>query len=167
MKKLVLHIVTMKSLSVILLFCCLLRCLQRVPYAAGGKSLLTLKLQAPNLFPESFDWDPEHDRFLIGSISKGTVSELGSDGVVDEFLRDAEYAGKAGIAGVKVDRRLNRVIVAMADAPNYSYGGVAAYNLDTKKRVYFARLDNIGVAQGSNFSTSILIFLSFFASLLP
>ena len=143
------------------MLCFLVLCLHLLPHAATGfnRSLRTLKFEAPNLYPESFDWDRVHDRFLIGSNSYGTLSELANDGSVKEFLRDEDYAGKAGIAGVKVDSRRNRVIVTVTDSGGWSWGGVAAYDLDTKERVYFVRLDDVGVAAGSNGSSSILIFI--------
>ncbi|KAG0563680.1 hypothetical protein KC19_8G051700 [Ceratodon purpureus] len=119
--------------------------------ASGERSLKRFQFQEHKLFPESFDYDRMHDRFLIGSEFHGTVSELGNDGSFQEFIRDGEYAGKAGIAGVKVDSRRNRVIVTVADTVGWSYGGVAAYNLDTKERIYFARLEGVGVAEGEKF----------------
>jgi hypothetical protein len=121
----------------------------------GEKSLKSFKFESSNLFPESFDYDRSHDRFLLGSKFHGTVSELGNDGSIKEFVRDEEYAGRAGIAGVKVDSWRNRVVVAFADAKEFSYGGVAAYDLDTKERVYFTRLDGVGVAEGLLFSSNL------------
>lgn len=120
--------------------------------ATGERSLRSFKFQALDLYPESFDWDRVHDRFLLGSEFHGTISELATDGSsFKEFVADEEYAGKAGISGVKVDSRRNRVIVTVVDPIAWSFGGVAAYDLDTKDRVYFARFDGVGVAEGSNF----------------
>ncbi|KAG0558892.1 hypothetical protein KC19_10G062700 [Ceratodon purpureus] len=116
--------------------------------AAERSSNLTIRFRSPDLFPESFDWDPVHDRFLLGSASKAIISELTVDGSIKEFVRDEEYAGKVYMAGVKVDRKRNRVIVVVTDTVDYNYCGVAAYDLDTKKRLYFARLDKVGVAEG-------------------
>jgi hypothetical protein len=122
----------------------------------GERSLKSFKFESPNLFPESFDYDRSHDRFLIGSLFHGTVSELGNDGSIKEFVRDEEYAGRAGIAGVTVDSWRNRVLVVVVDAKEYSYGGgVAAYDLDTKERIYFTRLDSVGVAEGLHFSPNL------------
>jgi DNA-binding beta-propeller fold protein YncE len=84
----------------------------------------------------------------LGSASKGTISELGSDGTVKEFVHDEDYAGKVSVNGVKVDRKRNRVIAAVTDIGAWNYSGVAAYDLDTKKRLFFARLDSLGVAEG-------------------
>jgi hypothetical protein len=120
----------------------------------GEKSLKSFKFQSPNLFPESFDYDRSHDRFLLGSQFHGTVSELDKDGSIKEFVRDEEYAGRAGIAGVKVDIGRNRVLVAVVDAKEFSFGGVAAYDLDTKERIYFTRLDGVG---GLLFSSNLTL----------
>lgn len=117
----------------------------------GVQSLRSFQFQAPDLFPESFAWDRVHDRFLVGSVFHGTISELAFNGSFTEFVRDEEYAGKAGISGVKVDSRRNRVIVAVMETAALTYGGVAAYDLDTKERVYFTRLDGVGVGEGEKF----------------
>lgn len=131
-----------------LLLCFVLLLLQ---CATGERSLRSFKFEALNLFPESFDWDRSHDRFLVGSMFHGTISVLSSDGSsLREFIRDEEYAGRAAISGVKVDGRRNRVIVTVVDAVSWNHGGVAAYDLDTKERVYFAYLDGVGVAPGSD-----------------
>lgn len=134
------------------LLCFLLLWVTQGATAARQSSLLSLKFRSPDLFPESFDWDPVHDRFLLGSAAKATISELATDGSIKEFVRDEEYAGKVNMAGVKVDRKRNRVLAVVTDVVDWNYCGVAAYDLDTKKRLYFARLDNIGVAEGVNFA---------------
>ena len=138
------------------LLCFLLLSLNWVVLGAKPErsSLLTLRFRSPNLFPESFDWDPVHDRFLLGSAAKATISELTIDGSIKEFVRDEEYAGKVYMGGVKVDRKRNRVIAVVTDTVDWNYCGVAAYDLDTKKRLFFARLDNIGVAEGATNSLS-------------
>ncbi|XP_024385520.1 uncharacterized protein [Physcomitrium patens] len=114
----------------------------------GERSLRSLKFQASNLFPESFDWDRVRDRFLIGSAAKGTISELASDGSFKEFVRDEEFAGKVAFGGLIVDSRRNRVIVTVQDIVDWNFSGVAAYDLDSGKRLYFARLGGLGVAEG-------------------
>lgn len=133
--------------------------------AAEKSSNLTIRFRSPDLFPESFDWDPVHDRFLLGSASKAIISELTVDGSIKEFVRDEEYAGKVYMAGVKVDRKRNRVIVVVTDTVDYNYCGVAAYDLDTKKRLYFARLDKVGVAEGATTSFSLTLAVSEFMNL--
>ncbi|KAG0562889.1 hypothetical protein KC19_9G180000 [Ceratodon purpureus] len=109
----------------------------------------SLKFKALNLFPESFDWDPVHDRMLLSSMSKGTISELDTgSGTVKEFVRDEELAGKVASGGMIVDSRRNRVVHALHDIVGWRFGGVAAYDLDTGRRLFFARLDNVGVVEG-------------------
>lgn len=128
---------------------------------AGVQSLRSFQLQAPDLFPESFAWDRVHNRFLVGSVFHGTISELAFNGSFSEFVRDEEYAGKAGVSGVKVDSRRNRVIVTVTETAAWNYGGVAAYDLDTKERVFFTRLDGVGVGEGSKSSFSFGLSFSF------
>lgn len=127
--------------------------LQYAPQATGdSSSLRNFKFHALNLFPESFDWDSAHERFLLGSAAQGTIWALAADASAKEFVRDELLAGKVAFGGLIVDSKRNRVVVAVQDLVTWNYGGVVAYDLDTGRRLFFARLDDVGVAEGCQFS---------------
>lgn len=68
---------------------------------------------------------------------------------MEEFTKDEDYASQAGIFGVLIDGKGNRVIAAVHSMGS-NLSGVAAYDLDTKKRLFFTRLDMVGVDDEGN-----------------
>ncbi|CAK9265921.1 unnamed protein product [Sphagnum jensenii] len=114
------------------------------------ESLQPLIFKAPLAYPESFDWDPSHGRFLLGSITSGSIFSVSPAGNVEEFVNDDDYAGTAAVLGIRVDLPRNRVIAAVqnVNASDAPYSAVAAYELDTKKRIMFTELHHVGVQEG-------------------
>lgn len=125
-----------------LLFCTLLLC-----ESLRGVSGICIPFQSPNLFPEGFDWDASHHRFILGSTSSGSLITVAQDGDVEEFAKDEVYASQAGVLGVVVDGKGNRVIAAV-QSMHSNFSGVAAYDLDTKTRLFFTRLDKVSGNEG-------------------
>lgn len=113
----------------------------------SGTSRISIPFRSLNLFPEGFDWDASHHRFILGSTSSGSLITVAGDGDVEEFTKDEDYASQAGILGVLIDGKGNRVIAAVQSMRS-NFSGVAAYDLDTKKRLFFTRLDRVGVDEG-------------------
>lgn len=63
--------------------------------------------------PEGVAYDSSNDRFLVGSLSKGTVFVVGNDGTLTPFVQDAELKSSVGI---EVDEERNRLLVANSDS---------------------------------------------------
>jgi len=129
------------------------------PRATGDDRLSSprsFKFRALNLFPESFDWDPAHRRVLLGSAAHGTIWALNpKNGSIQEFVRDDQLAGKVAFGGLIVDRGRNRVVVAVQDVVTWRFGALAAFDLDTGRRLFLTRLDDVGVAEGTVFPISL------------
>ncbi|CAM6113839.1 unnamed protein product [Calypogeia fissa] len=106
-------------------------------------NLATIEMKVHNLYPEGFDWDAKHKRFLVGSMGQGKLVSVTEDGTVEDFVKDEEYAG-AIILGVTVDRFHNRVlaVVHKPTSPN-RINALAAYDLDSKKRLFFVNLHEV------------------------
>jgi hypothetical protein len=148
-----------------------------VAIAAATAPVDTIGFEAVDLYPHGFEWDAKNNRFLVGSSGSGAIiSVSGEDGEVEEFVTDDGYAAKAGVMGVVVDRNLNRVLVAVQDVEAWGFSGVAAYDLDTKERIYFTRLDQLGVGEGtvgslcsflSRVDSVLCLFGKFFMCCLP
>lgn len=115
----------------------------------SGTSGISIPFRSSNLFPEGFDWDATHHRFILGSTSSGSLITVADDGDVEEFTKDEDYASQAGILGVRIDGKGNRVIAAVQSMRS-NFSGVAAYDLNTKKRLFFTRLDMVGVDDEGN-----------------
>lgn len=117
----------------------------RAEEGAVRPNLAVIEMKVQNLYPESFDWDAKHNRFLVGSTSIARLVTVTEEGVVEEFVKDDEYADAgAMILGVTVDSVRNRVLAVVhktGDPPHGRPMGVlAAYDLDSKKRTLFVNL---------------------------
>lgn len=134
----------MASLVLLLLSCCSM--------AATASVIRSIPLSYPALYPESFAWDDRLGLFISGSIIHGSLFTFSDNGNVQEFIRDDAYAGKAATVGVILDNPRRRVLVVVRNVLNHSssFDALAAYNIDTKERVFLARLEKEGVTAGPN-----------------
>ncbi|CAM6031069.1 unnamed protein product [Sphagnum balticum] len=109
-----------------------------------------LCFKSPLLYPESFDWDASHGRFLLGSLITGSIISVSPEGNVEEFVNDKDYSGTSAVLGIHVDLPCNRVLVAVqnTNATDAPFSAVAAYELDTKQRLLFTELHHVGVHEG-------------------
>ncbi len=64
------------------------------------------------LYPEGIDFDTKNERFLFGSMYKGTVYAMNSDGQVSTFAKSDKLVL---VTGVFTDESRNRLIVSNAD----------------------------------------------------
>jgi sugar lactone lactonase YvrE len=89
------------------------------------------------LHPEGVAYDPARRRFLVGSVTHGTVSVVGRDGVATTLVDDPWLVSTMGIA---VDPVRRRVLVTNIDlgrgdrsSPDtvLALGGIGAYDLRT------------------------------------
>ncbi len=103
------------------------------------------------MYPESFDWDASHGRFLLGSLITGSIISVSSEGNVEEFVNDKDYSGTFAVLGIHVDLPCIRVLIAVQNtiATDAPFSAVAAYELDTKQRLLFTELHHVGVHEGN------------------
>lgn len=67
---------------------------------------------APRLHPEGVAYAPQHDAFLVGSVTHGTVSVVAPDGTARTLVDDPALITTMGLA---VDERRGRLLVVNAD----------------------------------------------------
>lgn len=103
--------------------------------------------KALNQFPESVDWDRRNFRFIVGSLTFGNLASVTDNGKLTVFVKDKDYDGNR-TQGVLVDTRRNRVVTTIygggPSVPGGNFAAVAAYNLATKARELYVRLDTVG-----------------------
>ena len=105
-----------------------------------------ISIGSPGLIPEGIEYDTKNNRFLVGSISQGTVFVVGNDGTLTPFIQDPELKSSVGL---EVDEERNRLLVANSDAA--AFGGqvpghakLGIYNLDTGERIAMVDLGALG-----------------------
>ena len=87
--------------------------------------------------PEGVEYDMANGRLLTGSLSEGSVFEIGPDGQVTEFVNDPELVSSVGI---EADEAYGRLFVANADRSVFQGEGqgqakLGVYDLSTGSRI--------------------------------
>jgi len=70
--------------------------------------------------PETIAWDPQRERFLVGTITHGQILAVSKEGDTEELLRASDENGIWGIQGLAVDAERNRLWVSSAANPQFS-----------------------------------------------
>lgn len=80
--------------------------------SAAGRCPDLVTGSAPRLHPEGVTYSPGQKRFLVGSVTQGTVSVVRPDGSVRTLVEDPELITTMGLA---VDARRGRLLVVNGD----------------------------------------------------
>jgi sugar lactone lactonase YvrE len=98
------------------------------------------------LYPEGVSHDALHQRFLVSSITQGTIGQVNYEGHYTPFIQDSRLLSTVGL---KVDEYRKRVLVTVSDigvSPRSTpatigrYGALGMYDLSTGQRLHFPNL---------------------------
>ncbi len=103
------------------------------------------------LYPEGVALDQKNRRFLVSSLTRGTIGAVAYNGTYTPFIQDP--ALKATI-GLKIDEARRRVLVAVSDPRMANVAGLGIYDLNTAERLHFVDLLQAGGGQ-RNFANDI------------
>ncbi|CAH1434178.1 unnamed protein product [Lactuca virosa] len=115
-------------------------------------------------FRESSKWDEVKRRFIVSFTDGGGLGVVHvpddhnpNDNVVLEeipVVKNTDAVGN-GTCGLFIDRPRNRVVVAIADVFGNTYSAVAAYDMDSWKRLFFTQLSSS--ADGKSFADDVAV----------
>ncbi|WP_224999274.1 SMP-30/gluconolactonase/LRE family protein [Cesiribacter sp. SM1] len=100
-----------------------------------------------NLFPEGVEYDKQMNRFLVSSITQGSIGVVQQNGSYMEWINEPDIPSTIGI---HIDQPRKRLLVAVSDngasvksseATINSLAGLAAYDLRTGERIFYTRMD--------------------------
>ena len=132
---------------------------------AGGDPVLaqplpdTVAIQATGLHPEGVEWDAERDRFLVGSVTRGSVTAVADDGSHRTLAEGPEGLGSIG---VHLDATRDRILVAHADVSVFqdtaSTGAavLGIYDAETGERIRTADLAALH-PEGRHFANDVTV----------
>lgn len=132
-----------------LLVILLLVVLVAVPTLAQDDMMLpeVIEYEQPGILPEGIEWDAEGQRFLVGSLSQGSIFQIDDMGAVSAFIEDDDLVSSIGI---HIDKLSNRLLVTNTDAniafnPDAAmpFAGLAAYDLETGERLFLADMTDL------------------------
>ena len=100
----------------------------RLPAAleSGGEWPDTIVAERNRFVPEGVEYDRANARFLLGSMSEGSIFQLERDGRLTPVVEDPELVSSVGI---EVDEERNRLLVTNSDWPAFASGGAGQAKL--------------------------------------
>jgi sugar lactone lactonase YvrE len=113
-------------------------------------------IQHPGLFPEGIEWDAVGSRFLVGSLSEGTIYAVADDGTLTPFIEDDDLRSSVGI---HIDAERNRLLVCNSDRseePQDPVISLMAYDLETGERLFAADLASVA-PEGNHFANDVTV----------
>ena len=107
------------------------------PISAAGPLPNVIVADRNGFIPVGVEYDMANGRLLTGSLSEGSVFEIGPDGQVSEFITDADLISSVGI---EADEAYGRLFVANADRSVFQGEGqgqakLGVYDLSTGVRI--------------------------------
>lgn len=110
----------------------------------------------PGMHPEGIEWDAEGERFLVGSLTMGTIFAVDDEGNVEPFVEDENLMASIGIHidtanGVLLVANSDFAVTSAANVPGVAQLG--AYDLETGEQIYFA--DMTDLTDGRNFTNDV------------
>lgn len=123
---------------------------------AGTALPAMVRIREPGLHPEGIEWDGRRGRFLVGSVTRGTVTAVRDDGSHEPFVEDGALTGSIGI---HIDGGRDRLLVmnanpgALRDDSKKGQAKLGAYDLATGERIYMA--DLAPLAGGRHFGNDV------------
>jgi sugar lactone lactonase YvrE len=131
------------------------------PFAVAADAAPTaITLKAPGSLPEGVEYDSKNKRFLVGSLSEGTVYSIANDGTRKPFIQDPDLKSSVGI---EVDEERNRLLVANSDAAVFrgqaaGQAKLGIYDLTSGKRIAMIDLAAAGPKDAkSHFANDVAV----------
>lgn len=128
-----------------------------VPALTAQESLPTeIVVQQPNLQPEGIEWDAAGQRFLLGSLTQGSITSVTLDGTSETLIEDPDLMATVGI---EVDATNNRLLVTNSDPSAFGGGAggaaLAAYDLEDGDRLFY--VDLAPLYDGTHFANDVAV----------
>lgn len=109
-----------------------------------------ISINEENLFPEGIEYDQREDRFLVSSITLGTIGQV-KDGVYSEFITDPDLVSSIGL---HIDGSKKRLLVVNANIDG-SLSALAAYELSSGERIFYT--DLAALEEGPHFANDVTV----------
>jgi len=118
-----------------------------------GPDVVTI--EDPGLHPEGIEWDGAGERFLVSSVTRGTVTQVRDNGASSVFIDDPDVVSSIGL---HIDRANGRLLVASSNLAAFQGGPSVAmlgsYDLETGERIFMADLGAL-TPDGTQFANDV------------
>jgi len=85
-----------------------------------GESEPVFTLPGNVVLPAAIAWDEGRQKFLVGTIAKGSILAVDKDGQISELLKASQENGMWAVFDILVDQSRNRLWVSSAATPGFS-----------------------------------------------
>jgi sugar lactone lactonase YvrE len=119
-------------------------------------------VEDPSLYPEGIEWDADGGRYLITSLTRGTVTEVFDDGTFNAFIEDDDIISAIGI---HIDTEGGRILLAGSD-PGAGAGTseetvnatavLGIYDLESGERLHLVDAGSL-LPEGGHFANDIAV----------
>ncbi|HEX8529267.1 MAG TPA: hypothetical protein VF646_04570 [Cytophagales bacterium] len=107
----------------------------------------------PFLYPEGIAFDRRNDRFLVSSVSTGTIGAVAYDGTYAPFIQDLALTATVGLT---IDEARRRVLVAVSNPALGNVASLGIYDLNTGERIELVNLLEAG-GGAANFANDVAL----------
>ncbi|MGB1285197.1 MAG: hypothetical protein ACPG7F_01590 [Aggregatilineales bacterium] len=120
-----------------------------IPALAQDDMMLpdVIEIEQTGIIPEGIEWDEVGERFLVGSLTEGTIFQFDDMGAISPFIEDEDLVSTIGI---HIDKTSGRLLVANTDSNVFfnpdaanPFAGLAAYDLETGERQFIVDMTDL------------------------
>ena len=113
-----------------------------------------IAINQPALFPEGVEYDRINRRFLVSSVTQGTIGAVDAQGNYEAFIEDDDFGASIGI---EVDEARQRLLVCVADPSTAGIAALGSYDLRTGKRQFFTDLIAVANDDDAHFANDVAV----------
>ena len=109
----------------------------------------SLSIFQNNLFPESVEYNPTTEQFLLSSLTEGTIFTTNNEGNVSSVIEDDRFISTVGLA---IDEENNRVFIANSDLGSsinsspeteFQIAALGIFDLSTRELIDYVDLGSL------------------------
>ena len=111
-------------------------------------------INEPALFPEGVAYDRYGHRFLVSSVTRGTIGAVDDQGNYEAFIEDEDFGATIGL---EVDEARQRLLVCVADPSTAGIAALGSYDLRTGERQFFTDLIAVAGDDAPHFANDVAV----------
>ncbi len=114
----------------------------------------TVTITEAGLFPEGVEYDSEGHRFLVSSLTRGTIGAVDDQGNYEAFIEDDDFGATIGI---EIDEARQRLLVCVSDPSTAGLAALGSYDLHTGERQFFTDLIAVAGDDAPHFANDVAV----------
>ena len=114
----------------------------------------TVTITEPALFPEGVEYDRRGRRFLVSSLTNGTIGAVDDQGNYEAFIEDEDFGATVGI---EIDQLRQRLLVCVSDPTTAGVAALGSYDLRTGERQFFTDLIAVAGDDAPHFANDVAV----------